>query len=88
MLRFHDLLLARRDEVLDIVQWETGKARRDAMEELLDVCINARHYARDARRLLRPRHHRGVLPRSSSACDAAASIPRASSASSLRGTTR
>ena len=25
------------------------------MEELLDVCINARHYARDAQRLLRPR---------------------------------
>jgi succinate-semialdehyde dehydrogenase/glutarate-semialdehyde dehydrogenase len=62
MLRVHDLLLARRDEGLDIVQWETGKARRDAMEELLDVCINARHYARDAQRLLRPRQHRGVFP--------------------------
>jgi succinate-semialdehyde dehydrogenase / glutarate-semialdehyde dehydrogenase len=62
MLRFHDLVLARRDEGLDIVQWETGKARRDAMEELLDVCLNTRHYARDARRLLRPRHHRGVFP--------------------------
>ena len=62
MLRFHDLVLERRDEGLDIVQWETGKARRDAMEELLDVCINARHYARDASRLLRPRQHRGVLP--------------------------
>ena len=62
ILRYHDLVLARRDEGLDIVQWETGKARRDAMEELLDICINARHYARDARRLLRPRHHRGVFP--------------------------
>lgn len=62
MLRFHDLVLARREEGLDIVQWETGKARRDAMEELLDVALNARHYARDARRLLRPRRHRGGLP--------------------------
>ena len=62
MLRFHDLVLERRDEGLDIVQWETGKARKDAMEELLDVCITTRHYARDARRLLRPRHHRGVFP--------------------------
>lgn len=62
MLRFHDLVLARREEGLDIVQWETGKARRDAMEELLDVCLNARHYARDARRLLAPRRHRGGLP--------------------------
>jgi succinate-semialdehyde dehydrogenase/glutarate-semialdehyde dehydrogenase len=62
MLRFHDLLLARREEGLDVVQAETGKARRDALEELLDVCINARHYARDAARLLRPRRHRGVFP--------------------------
>jgi succinate-semialdehyde dehydrogenase/glutarate-semialdehyde dehydrogenase len=62
MLRFHDLVLANREQGLDIVQWETGKARRDAMEELLDVCITARHYARDAGRLLRPRHHRGVFP--------------------------
>ena len=29
----------RRREGLDIVQWETGKARRDAMEELLDICL-------------------------------------------------
>lgn len=62
VLRFHDLVLARRNEGLDIVQWETGKARRDAMEELLDVCLNARHYARDANRLLRPRRHVGGLP--------------------------
>ena len=62
ILRFHDLVLAHRDEGLDIVQWETGKARRDGMEELLDVCMTARHYARDAGRLLRPRHHRGVFP--------------------------
>lgn len=62
MLRFHDLVLANREQGLDIVQWETGKARRDAMEELLDICITARHYARDARRLLRPRRHRGVFP--------------------------
>lgn len=62
MLRFHDLVLENRAEGLDIVQWETGKARRDANEELLDVCINARHYARDAARLLEPRRHRGVFP--------------------------
>lgn len=62
LLRFHDLLLQRRDEGLDVVQWETGKARRDALEELLDVCINARHYARDGVRLLRPRRQRGALP--------------------------
>jgi succinate-semialdehyde dehydrogenase/glutarate-semialdehyde dehydrogenase len=62
VLRFHDLVLAERELGLDIVQWETGKARRDAMEELVDVALNARHYARDAKRLLKPRRHRGVLP--------------------------
>lgn len=62
LLRFHDLVLEHRDEGLDIVQWETGKARRDALEELLDVCVTARHYARDAGRLLRDRRQRGALP--------------------------
>ena len=32
--RFHRLLLGHRDEVVDPVQAETGKARRDAFEEL------------------------------------------------------
>lgn len=62
ILRFHDLLLAERHQGLDLVQRETGKARRDANEEVLDVCITARHYARDAHRLLRPRQHLGALP--------------------------
>lgn len=62
MLRFHDLLLENRHAALDLVQRETGKARKDANEEVLDVCITARHYARDARRLLRPRRHLGALP--------------------------
>ncbi|NQW71254.1 MAG: aldehyde dehydrogenase family protein, partial [Actinobacteria bacterium] len=57
VLAFHDLVLKRRDTALDIVQLETGKARRDALEELLDVLVTARHYARDARRLLRTTRH-------------------------------
>jgi len=62
ILRFHDLLLADRQRGLDLVQRETGKARRDANEEILDVCITARHYARDAQRLLKPRRRVGALP--------------------------
>lgn len=61
-LRFHDLLLVHRHEGLDLVQRETGKARKDANEEVLDVCITARHYSRDAKRLLRPRRHLGAFP--------------------------
>lgn len=44
-LRFHDLLLKRQDEILDLIQLETGKARRHAFEEVLDTAIVSRYYA-------------------------------------------
>lgn len=62
ILRLHDLMLRDRHDILDVVQRETGKARKDANEEVLDVCITARHYARDARRLLRTHRRLGALP--------------------------
>src|SRR5215211_8019406 len=37
LLRFHNLVLDRREEVLDLLQLEGGKARRHAFEEILDV---------------------------------------------------
>jgi len=61
-LRFHDLLLERQDEILDLIQLETGKARRHALEEVLDTAIVSRYYAFHAQRLLRPRRRRGALP--------------------------
>jgi len=61
-LRFHDLVLARRDEAMDILQSENGKARRDALEEVIDVAITARHYARNSAPLLRPKRRRGAVP--------------------------
>src|SRR5262249_15911005 len=61
-LRFHDLLLARQNEVLDLIQLETGKARRHAFEEVLDTAVVCRYYARHARSLLRPRRRRGAFP--------------------------
>lgn len=61
-LRFHDLLLQRQAEVLDLIQLEAGKARRHAFEEVLDTAIASRHYARCAGGLLRPRRRRGALP--------------------------
>jgi len=60
--RFHDLVLDRRGDLADVVQAETGKARRDAMEEVLDVAINARYYANRADSLLTPDRRRGALP--------------------------
>jgi succinate-semialdehyde dehydrogenase/glutarate-semialdehyde dehydrogenase len=62
LLRFHDLLIANAREILDIIQLETGKARRHAFEELEDVAIQARYYAHSAAGHLRPRRRQGALP--------------------------
>jgi succinate-semialdehyde dehydrogenase/glutarate-semialdehyde dehydrogenase len=62
LLRFHDLVLARQAEVLDLVQLETGKARLHAHEELQLVAVTARHYGRKAAAYLRPRRHTGAIP--------------------------
>ena len=62
LLRFHDLLLERQDEALDLIQLEIGKARRHAFEEILDTAIVARYYALHAAGFLRARRHKGALP--------------------------
>jgi succinate-semialdehyde dehydrogenase / glutarate-semialdehyde dehydrogenase len=60
MLRFHDLVLKRQEEVLDIIQLENGKARRHAFEEVVDVCLTARYYANTAADYLAPKRRQGV----------------------------
>src|SRR4051812_9889597 len=62
LLRYHDLVLARQDEVLDLLQLESGKARRHAFEEVLDVALVARYYANTAARHLATHRRRGALP--------------------------
>ncbi|MFE7867518.1 succinic semialdehyde dehydrogenase [Streptomyces bacillaris] len=62
MLAFHDLLLARQDEVLDLIQWETGKARFHAWQEVAQVATIARHYAHRAKRYLATQRVRGMIP--------------------------
>lgn len=62
LLRFHDLVLDHRDEILDIIQLESGKARRHAFEEIMDVALVSRYYARTAKRHLRPRRRWGAFP--------------------------
>ena len=61
ILAFHDLVLANKAELLDLIQWETGKPRRDANEELLDVTLNARYYARHLG-ALKDRRRPGAFP--------------------------
>lgn len=62
VLAFHDRLLAGREELLDLIQLETGKTRTDAFEEVAEVANVARHYARTATKLLAPKRRPGVLP--------------------------
>jgi succinate-semialdehyde dehydrogenase/glutarate-semialdehyde dehydrogenase len=62
LLRFHDLLLERQGEVLDLIQLETGKARLHAHEEVQAVAVAARHYGRKAPSYLRPKRHAGAVP--------------------------
>src|SRR6478752_7335314 len=62
LLRFHDLVLSRQAEVLDLIQLETGKARLHAHEEVQAVAVAARHYGRKAGSYLKPKRHTGVVP--------------------------
>lgn len=62
LLRFHDFVLENAELAQDLVQWETGKARRHAFEEVADVALVARYYARHGGRHLRPRRRRGAIP--------------------------
>ncbi|MFD6874032.1 MULTISPECIES: succinic semialdehyde dehydrogenase [unclassified Streptomyces] len=62
LLRFHDLVLDRQAEVLDLIQLETGKARLHAHEEVQAVAVAARHYGRKAPSYLRPKGHTGAMP--------------------------
>ncbi|MEI5524088.1 succinic semialdehyde dehydrogenase [Streptomyces brasiliscabiei] len=62
LLRFHDLVLERQAEVLDLIQLETGKARLHAHEEVQAVAVAARHYGRKAPFYLKPKRHTGAVP--------------------------
>lgn len=62
LLRFHDLVLERQVELLDLVQIESGKARKHAFEEVLDTALAARYYGRTAAGHLRPQKVLGAYP--------------------------
>lgn len=61
-LRFHDLLIERQEEVLDLIQLESGKARKHAFEEVADAAIVARYYAVNGEDHLAPKRRKGALP--------------------------
>ncbi|NUP49495.1 MAG: succinate-semialdehyde dehydrogenase (NADP(+)) [Catenulispora sp.] len=62
MKRFHELLLGHGLIIADLMQVETGKARRMAFEETCDVLMVTSHYIKAAPRILKERKHGGVVP--------------------------
>lgn len=62
LLRLHDLVLDRQREVLDLIQWENGKARAHAFEEVADVALACRYYGRGGPGHLMPRRRAGLFP--------------------------
>lgn len=61
-LRLHDLVLDARDDLMDLIQTENGKARRDAFLEVGDIANTCRYYARTAPRVLAPSRRTGLIP--------------------------
>ncbi len=60
--RIHDLILDRQSTIADVVQAESGKARRDAFEEIGDVALAARYASVRGPRLLRDHRRLGLVP--------------------------
>ena len=62
MLRLHDLVLERQEEILDLIVWESGKARKHAFDEPIHIALTARYYARTAQQHLGTQRKLGVVP--------------------------
>ncbi|MBC9958244.1 succinic semialdehyde dehydrogenase [Yimella sp. cx-51] len=62
LLRLHDLVLQHQDELLDLIQLESGKTRRHAFDEVLDVAGVCRHYARKGPGYLATKRRLGAIP--------------------------
>ncbi|SDS40350.1 succinate-semialdehyde dehydrogenase / glutarate-semialdehyde dehydrogenase [Nocardioides scoriae] len=62
LMRLHDLVLDRQDEILDLICWESGKARKDAFDEPLHIALTARYYGRTAKAHLATSRRAGVVP--------------------------
>lgn len=61
-MRLHDLVLERQDEIMDLICWESGKARKHAFDEPLHIALTARYYARTAQQHLGTKRVAGVVP--------------------------
>lgn len=62
ILDAHDMVLDRDQEFLDVIQVETGKSRKHAHEEVMDVAMNARYYGHRAEGLLSRERRKSAVP--------------------------
>lgn len=62
LLAFHDLLVQHQDEIVDLIQIEGGKSRRDAWVEVFHTAATARYYAKTLRRHLKPQRRLPMVP--------------------------
>ncbi len=62
LMRLHDLVLDRQEEIIDLIVWESGKARKHAFDEPLHIALTARYYGRTAHQHLDTRRRLGVVP--------------------------
>jgi succinate-semialdehyde dehydrogenase/glutarate-semialdehyde dehydrogenase len=62
LLRLHDLVLDRQDEIIDLIVLESGKARKHAFDEPIHIALTARYYARTAHDHLDTQRKLGIVP--------------------------
>ncbi len=67
--RFHRLLIERNELIVDLIQAESGKARKMAFEETIDPMMITTHYLKRAPKLLRPVRRAGPVPLVSSSTE-------------------
>ena len=67
--RFHKLLIQRNEVIVDLVQAESGKARKMAFEETIDPMMITTHYLKRAPKLLKPVRRAGPVPLVSSSTE-------------------
>ncbi|WP_310530387.1 succinic semialdehyde dehydrogenase [Nocardioides sp.] len=60
--RFHTLVIDAQEQLADIIQAESGKNRRMAVEETCDIPMVTSHYIHRAPRLLADKAHAGPVP--------------------------
>src|SRR6195952_2391189 len=60
--KFHQLLLEHNTTIVDLIQAESGKARRIAFDETCDPAMVTSHYLKRAAKLLKPVTRGGPVP--------------------------